>query len=116
MEMAEPSMEIGDNTIFTLEPSDNLVSTIGFDRLKDSLNKYKIIINTVPMLIFKQEELKNIKSDTLIIDLASKPGGIDFNAAKYMGLKTIHALSLPGKYSPQTAAEFIENAINNTLI
>ncbi|MBE6760954.1 MAG: hypothetical protein E7551_01545 [Ruminococcaceae bacterium] len=91
-------------------------NTIGFDRLKDSLNKYKIIINTVPMLIFKQEELKNIKSDTLIIDLASKPGGIDFNAAKYMGLKTIHALSLPGKYSPQTAAEFIENAINNTLI
>lgn len=88
----------------------------GFNKLKDSLPKYEILINTVPWLIFKEEELKKIKPDALIIDLASKPGGIDFNYAKSIGLKVIHALSLPGKYSPQTAAKFIEEAIDTTLI
>ena len=91
-------------------------TVFGFDKLKEYLPKYKIIINTVPMQIFKKEELKRINTNTLIIDLASKPGGIDFDSAKYMGLNAIHALSLPGKYSPKTAAEFIEEAINNTLI
>ena len=89
---------------------------IGFDKLKDSLPKYKIIINTIPALIFKKEELEKIDTNALIIDLASKPGGIDFLFAKQLGLNVIHALSLPGKFSPQTAAEFIEEAINNTLI
>lgn len=90
--------------------------TIGFDRLKETLPKYKIIINTIPTLIFKKEYLEKINSSTLIIDLASKPGGIDFVSAKQLSLNVIHALSLPGKYSPQTAAEFIEEAIDNTLI
>ena len=90
--------------------------TIGFDKLKDSLHNYKIIINTVPMLLFKKEELKRINSNALVIDLASKPGGIDFISAKELGLNTIHALSLPGKYSPQSAAKFIEEAINRTII
>lgn len=90
--------------------------TIGFDKLKESLPNYKIIINTIPTLIFKKEELEKININTLIIDLASKPGGVDFSLAKHLKLNSIHALSLPGKFSPQTAAEFIEEAINNTLI
>lgn len=89
---------------------------IGFDKLKESLPKYQIVINTIPALIFKKEELERIDTDTLIIDLASKPGGIDFVSARQLELKVVHALSLPGKYSPKTAAEFIEEAIDNTLI
>lgn len=90
--------------------------TIGFDKLKDSVAKQQIIINTIPTLILKKEELENTNSKVLIIDLASKPGGIDFFYAKHLGLRTIHALSLPGKFSPLTAAEFIEEVIENTLI
>ena len=90
--------------------------SFGFNELKEKLPQYKIIINTVPMLIFKKEELKIIKKSALIIDLASKPGGIDYNTAQNLNLNVIHALSLPGKYSPESAAGFIEDAINNTLI
>ena len=35
------------------------------------------------LLILDDEILAKVKKDALIIDLASKPGGIDFDAAKH---------------------------------
>ena len=62
-----------------------------------------------------KDNLENVRKDALVIDLASKPGGIDFEAAKDLKLNTIHALSLPGKYSPLSAAEYIYETIEHTL-
>ena len=45
------------------------------------------------MIELTDEILAKVKKDALIIDLASKPGGIDFDAAKSYGLKVIWALS-----------------------
>jgi len=59
--------------------------------------------------------LRKVNKDCLLIDLASKPGGIDFEKAKEMGLKTIWALSLPGKVAPVTAAKFIKDTISNII-
>lgn len=86
-------------------------NSLDFVNLIKELPKFNIIVNTIPTPIFKKEELSAITKETLIVDLASKPGGIDFNIASKLGLKTIQALSLPGIYSPETAAEFIEQAI-----
>lgn len=65
--------------------------------LKDHIHEFDIIFNTVPAMILNEEILKNVKKDALIIDLASKPGGVDFEAAKAYGVKVIWALSLPPK-------------------
>jgi dipicolinate synthase subunit A len=51
----------------------------------------------------------------LVIDLASKPGGVDFEYAQYKGIKTIHALSLPGKVAPVTTAMYMETVIYNII-
>ena len=91
-------------------------TVIGFDMLNESLPSYNVIINTAPAPVLCGSELKNVSTEVLLLDLASKPGGIDFKAAKELGLKTIHALSLPGKYSSKSAAEYIEEVINNTII
>ncbi len=72
---------------------------------------FDIIVNTVPSLVVDENVLKKQKNNCLIIDLASKPGGVDFEYAKTMGLKVIHALSLPAKHAPATAATIIANAI-----
>jgi len=40
--------------------------------------QYDVIFNTIPYKILKENILKTIDADTLIIDLASKPGGADF--------------------------------------
>lgn len=74
-----------------------------------------IIFNTIPYPVFNSELLKNVKKDVLIIDLASKPGGLDLEYAKKTGLKTIWALSLPGKVAPISAASYIKQTIYNIL-
>jgi len=63
--------------------------------LDDSLSNFDIIFNTIPTTILDKEKLSKVSPDTLIIDLASKPGGVDFETAAQLGLKVIWALSLP---------------------
>ncbi len=86
--------------------------------LKDigkSIDSMDVIFNTIPHVILDVNMLRKVKKDSLIIDLASKPGGVDFEKAKEQGVKTIWALSLPGKVAPVTAAEFIKDTVYNII-
>lgn len=58
---------------------------------------YDLIINTVPSMIVTCKVLEKMNKSTLIIDLASRPGGVDFESAKELGIKVVWALSLPLK-------------------
>lgn len=92
------------------------IKTYGYDNmdinnLNERLNNYDIIINTVPEVIIGERELKFMKRNTLLIDLASAPGGIDFEEAKKQKRKCIWALAIPGKISPLSTAEFIKEII-----
>ena len=91
---------------------------IEFENIKnksDLLKKYDIIINTIPKIILT-DELKEIRKDTLIIDLASKPYGIDRSIVKQENLNFIEALGLPGKSAPITVAENMYELIKNVLV
>jgi len=79
------------------------------------VEKFDLIVNTVPALLLTEEILKRVKDDALIIDLASKPGGVDFSAAKRLNKNVIWALSLPGKTAPITAGDIIKEAVVNIL-
>ncbi|KAB8138787.1 dipicolinic acid synthetase subunit A [Gracilibacillus oryzae] len=86
--------------------------------LKDSskyIDQCEILINTIPAIVITESVLNNMESNKLIIDLASKPGGIDFDFAKERGIQTIHALGLPGLVAPKTAGEILGNIIVNRL-
>ena len=67
-------------------------------------------------MIFGREQLSRFADDTIFIDLASKPGGIDFASAQELGKKVIWALGLPGKTAPVTSGEIIAETIDNMLI
>lgn len=71
------------------------------------LKPFDVIFNTVPSRVFDAERLSSANKSSVIIDLASKPGGIDFTAAKELGLNVIWALSLPGKVAPISAGDII---------
>ena len=75
--------------------------------------RYDLIFNTIPSMIFDEETLAKVAKNSLVIDLASAPGGVDFKAAQKLGINTIQALSLPGKVAPVTAGEIIKNTIYN---
>ena len=85
------------------------------DELDEELNKFDVIINTIPHIILNKERLKKVKKDCIIIDIASNPGGVDRNSAKELGIKMIWALSLPGRVAPITSAEFIKETLENII-
>lgn len=84
--------------------------------LIDALKESNIIINTVPALILDKKALNQIKAESVIIDVTSKPGGTDFETAKKLSIETIHALALPGKVAPITAGNIIADVIIKKLI
>lgn len=113
---------LGSNvTVFARRPEvlkealNNGLMAQNISKINEYLKNSDIIINTIPYLILTNKELKLLKNKTVIIDLASRPGGVDFISARKYGLNTIHALSLPGKFSPKSAAEYIEEAIFKEL-
>ena len=79
------------------------------------LNKFNIIFNTIPTKILDKDKLNLVNKDCNIIDLASNPGGIDFEFAKEIGLNVVWALALPGKVAPLSSAIYIKEAIDNIL-
>ncbi len=85
------------------------------NELKDYIPTMDVIFNTIPSIVLDQDLLMMINSESLIIDLASKPGGVDFAKAQKIGLKAIWALSLPGKVAPITAAKFIKDTTYNII-
>lgn len=85
------------------------------ERLGGWLCGYDLIVNTVPAQVLGPAELEDLKEDCLIIDLASKPGGVDLAAAGQLGLTVIWALALPGKVAPVTAGAAIKGTIYNML-
>lgn len=74
-----------------------------------------VIVNTIPSKILTADILNKIHLDCYLLDLASKPGGIDFEHAKKLGFKVDWALSIPGKTAPLTAAEIIKKTVDNVI-
>lgn len=83
------------------------------NEIKSVISEQQIVFNTVPAKILNESVLKKVSEDCLLIDLASKPGGIDIEIANRLGLKTIWALSLPGKVAPISAGQIIYDTIQN---
>lgn len=94
---------------------ENGLTAVHTERISDILSNFDLVINTVPARILDGGILKNVRDETLILDVASKPGGVDFEAAKKLGKNVIWALSLPGKTAPITSGKIIKETIMNIL-
>lgn len=88
---------------------------VHINEIENYIERMDVIFNTIPHVVLDINMLRKVRKESLIVDLASKPGGVDFEKAKEMGLKTIWALSLPGKVAPVTAAEFIKDTVYNII-
>ncbi len=86
----------------------------GVDRLPDWLCSYDLVFNTVPAPVLGVEELAALKEGALVIDLASRPGGVDMDAAA-LGVRVIWALSLPGKVAPVTSGRYIKDTVYHIM-
>ena len=85
-------------------------NTISFEELKLK-NEYDFVFNTVAHPVINEYELRALKEDCLLIDLASFPGGVDKMFARALGVNLIDARGLPARFSPKTAGEVVGKAV-----
>ena len=80
-------------------------------RLEQAAPAFDTVVNTIPAPVLTEAVL----AGSLIVDLASKPGGTDFAAARRLGHRAIHALSLPTACAPETAGEALARTVCEIL-
>lgn len=75
------------------------------------LSEAVVVFNTVPARVLGRRELQCLRPGTVVVDIASAPGGTDFTAAKELGIKAFLDLGIPGKVAPQTAGEILARTV-----
>lgn len=82
-------------------------ATVSFEELADWItnNQIAIIVNTVPAPVFTETILESCPLGTILIDIASLPGGIPNELELKYPISIFHCLGLPGRYCPQASAE-----------
>ena len=100
------------------------IELLGYDTVKlggenrelcEKADGFDVIFNTVPHIIFTDKVISQINNKPLYIEIASSPGGIDLSAARRAEIQTIFAPSLPGKYAPVSAGEYVFETISEIL-
>lgn len=89
---------------------------VTYDRLADCIGDADIIFNTVPALILDKKLLEKVKSKVYICDIASSPGGVDYAAAREMGVNAVLATGIPGKVAPRTAGMIMARVIPDIIL
>lgn len=79
--------------------------TLPLNDLKENIQRYEYIFNTIPAVLLHRDMLKRMRRDALLIDIASGEGGVDYVSAEQLGINSLHALGLPGKYAPKISAK-----------
>ena len=87
-------------------------SAIAFEDMEKELVDIFTVINTVPAMVMTEDCIRRMPRGGFIVDIASHPGGTDFEAAKQYGIKAKLALGLPGIYTTSSSALLLKNAIS----
>lgn len=88
---------------------------VDFSDLETAAACADFLFNTVPSLVISGPVLSRVSKTAFVLDLASNPGGADFDEAKRLGIKAVLAPGLPGKVAPMTAGKILAEAIPRIL-
>lgn len=89
---------------------------VPFNRLDETISRAQIVFNTVPAEVLDAGRISLLSRDCLIIDLATAPGGTNFEAATEMGITAIFAPGLPGKVAPVTAGKILADVLPKLIL
>lgn len=93
----------------------DISSTDNVNEIVAALDSSAVIFNTVPSVVIDREIIEKLRTRPLYIELASFPYGIDSQAARELDFNIIYAPSLPGRYAPISAAEYIYQTVSAAL-
>ena len=81
----------------------------------DSVYDFDLIFNTVPTRVITDKQLLEMNNGTVLIELASAPGGFDSDIAEQSGIKVVKAPGIPGAYAPKAAGRILSETITELL-
>ena len=79
-------------------------TAVPLNQLTASAGRARVIFNIAPARLLDRAVLESLDTQTLLIDLAAPPGGIDFDAARELGLTAIWGRGLGGR-APRTVGQ-----------
>lgn len=91
------------------------METAPFEELLTVLPEMQMVLNTVPAQVMGERELRCMRPDTWLLELASAPYGFDRDLAHALGLRTALLPGLPALYAPVSAALALKNAVTLLL-
>ncbi|WP_164668947.1 dipicolinic acid synthetase subunit A [Virgibacillus doumboii] len=91
------------------------LTAIPLDKLHEHTDECDLLINTIPAQVVTKKSIQQLPPHAFIIDLASKPGGTDFDYAQQRGIKATLARSLPGIVAPKTSGKIMADVIKQFL-
>ena len=83
--------------------------------LRQAAAGFDILVNTVPAPVVGQQVLEALPPDSLTVDLASAPGGVDLGAAAALGRRAMTAPGLPARCAPDSAGEYVAQTVLEIL-
>lgn len=87
------------------------MQAVSIVEMAEMLPQMDLILNTIPARIFGEYHLKRIPRDCWLLELASAPYGFDADTARAMGVSCVHLPGLPARYSPESAAVALYEAV-----
>jgi dipicolinate synthase subunit A len=85
--------------------------SVHISNIKCILPSYQFIFNTIPAKILDQSCLELVDRNVTIIDIASAPGGVDYEYTTQHKINAKLCLALPGKVAPRTSADILVTEI-----
>lgn len=73
----------------------------------EKLSPFSYLFNTIPCPVFPERILSGTDPEITIIDIASAPGGVDFEYCRESGRTALLCPGLPGRFSPKSAARIL---------
>jgi dipicolinate synthase subunit A len=86
------------------------------NELRSHVDDCDMLFNTIPKQVVNANVIANMPPHSLIIDLASRPGGTDFRFAERRGVKALLAPGLPGIVAPKSAGRIIANVVTQLIM
>ncbi|URN93461.1 MAG: dipicolinate synthase subunit DpsA [Candidatus Pristimantibacillus lignocellulolyticus] len=120
--MARTLQALGSNVYFGVRRSEQYARAyeMGFNPfytkdLEQFVGNIDLLFNTIPTMIITAQIIEKLQKSTVIIDLATKPGGTDFHFAEERGMKALLAPGLPGIVAPRTAGLLLADCLSQLI-
>lgn len=79
--------------------------------LAGAASGFDAVVNTIPAPVLTRPVLAALRPQSLIVDLASAPGGTDFAAAAALGHTAVLASGLPARCAPDSAGAYLAGTV-----